>query len=108
MTKKKLWEHEERVVIRTEEEYKYMSSFYDKVIEINRYESGGFLPDFDADTILNDRLPALAYVRFEVDRMRWAWDDLNMLDGEVEVDGVNLYFDDWKWGFVVESIEAVE
>jgi transglutaminase-like putative cysteine protease len=28
--------------------------------------------------------------------------------GEVEVDGVNLYFDDWKWGFVVESIEPTE
>lgn len=27
--------------------------------------------------------------------------------GEVEVDGVNLYFDDWKWGFEVESIEPV-
>ncbi len=28
--------------------------------------------------------------------------------GEVEVDGVNLYFDDWTWGFEVESIEVVE
>ena len=28
--------------------------------------------------------------------------------GEVEVDGVNLYFDDWKWGFEVESIEPVQ
>lgn len=27
--------------------------------------------------------------------------------GEVEADGVNLYFDDWKWDYVVESIEAV-
>jgi len=27
--------------------------------------------------------------------------------GEVEVGGVNLYFDDWKWSFVVESIEPV-
>ena len=28
--------------------------------------------------------------------------------GEVEVDGVNLYFDDWRWKFQVESIEPLE
>jgi transglutaminase-like putative cysteine protease len=28
--------------------------------------------------------------------------------GEVEIDGVNLYFDDWKWKYEVESIEVVE
>ncbi len=27
--------------------------------------------------------------------------------GEVEADGVNLYFDDWKWDYTVESIEPV-
>ncbi len=28
--------------------------------------------------------------------------------GEVEVDGVNLYFDDWKWKYVVESAQSVQ
>ncbi len=28
--------------------------------------------------------------------------------GEVEVDGVNLYFDDWTWDYEVKSIEPVE
>jgi transglutaminase-like putative cysteine protease len=28
--------------------------------------------------------------------------------GEVEVDGVNLYFDDWKWDYDVQSIEPLE
>ncbi len=27
--------------------------------------------------------------------------------GEVEVDGVNLYFDDWKWKYGVESVERL-
>ncbi len=27
--------------------------------------------------------------------------------GEVECDGVNLYFDDWKWGFKITSIKPV-
>lgn len=28
--------------------------------------------------------------------------------GEVEVDGTNLYFDDWSWDFAVESVTPVE
>ena len=94
MTKKKLWEHEERVVIRTEEEYKYMNSFYDKVIEINKYEDGGFLPDFDADI-----LPCLAYVRMEESSFRWGWvgNAVYYVDGEeMPVSEFKEKYGDWS------------
>jgi len=57
-------------------------------------------------TILATRLDPDATITYERAAGRHVW--IQMVRGEVEVDGVNLYFDDWKWDYVVESIEEID